>query len=102
MEIFIRVNKSNVVEFIHLNPFDPTDGLGLSREELLSQGKFVNELPDLQPKKGHKSIAMYDPDKNSVYFKYEPVPLKDSSRLDMLEKAFNAMILNNRSRKESE
>ena len=46
MDVYIRVNRSNVVEFIHHNPFHPSEGLGMSREELESQGKFVDSIPE--------------------------------------------------------
>ena len=37
---------------------------------------------------------MYNPDTNSIYYKYEPVPLPAKKRLDNLENAMNVMIEN--------
>lgn len=93
MEVYIRVNKSNVIEFIHHNPFHPNEGLGMSREELETQGKFVESIPEPNTPLGKRAILMYNPDTNSVYYKYETVPLKDSERLKLLEKQMNAMIM---------
>ena len=95
MDIFIRVNESNVVEFMHCNPFDPSEGLGISREELEKQGKFVHELPEMKTKLGKRAIPMYDPDNNRIYYNYKSVPLKAETRLDMLEQAFNALLVEN-------
>ena len=92
MEAFIRVNKSNVVEFIHCSPFDPSDGLGLTREELEKQGKFVQDIPDANAPLGQRAIAKYNPDTNSVYYEYETIQLKDSKRIDLLEQAVNALM----------
>lgn len=93
MEAFIRVNKSNIVEFIHCSPFDPSEGLGLSREELEKQGKFVHSIPEANAPLGQRAIAKYNPDTNSVYYEYETIPLKDSKRIDLLEQAVNALLL---------
>ena len=46
MDIYIRVNKSNVVEFVSTTPMDPKEGLGMTREELELQGKFVSDIPE--------------------------------------------------------
>ena len=78
MDIYIRVNKSNVVEFVSTTPMDPKEGLGMTREELELQGKFVSDIPHT----------------NSIYYKYEPVPLPAKKRLDNLENAMNVMIEN--------
>lgn len=93
MEAFIRVNKSNVVEFIHCAPFDPAEGMGLTREELQLQGKIVHSIPEPNTPRGQRAIAMYNPDTNSIYYKYETVPLKDSKRIDLMEQALNAMMM---------
>lgn len=93
MEAFIRVNKSNVVEFIHCAPFDPSEGMGLSREELKLQGKIVSDIPQPKASPGQKAIAMYNPDTNSIYYKYETIPMKDSKRIDLLEQALNAIMM---------
>ena len=94
MEAFIRINKSNVVEFIHCAPFDPSEGMGLTREELLLQGKIVHDIPQPNASLGQKAIAMYNPDTNTIYYRYETIPLKDNQRIDLLEKAFNDLVLN--------
>ena len=95
MEAFIRVNKSNVVEFIHCAPFDPSEGMGLTREELKLQGKLVHNVPEPNTPLGQRAIAMYNPDTNSIYYKYENVPLKDSKRIELMEQALNTLMMNN-------
>ena len=65
----------------------------MSREELESQGKFVDNIPEPNTPLGKRAIPMYNPDTNSVYYTYETVPLKDSERLKLLEKQMNAMIM---------
>ncbi len=94
MDIYIRVNKSNVVEFVSTTPMDPKEGLGMTREELELQGKFVSDIPEPNTPAGQKATMMYNPDTNSIYYKYEPVPLPAKKRLDNLENAMNVMIEN--------
>ncbi|MDD3121963.1 MAG: hypothetical protein PHC62_00440 [Candidatus Izemoplasmatales bacterium] len=94
METYIRINKSNVVEFINTTPFDPREGLGMSREELDQQGKFVSSIPEPNTPLGQRAIPMYNPDTNSVYYKYETVPLKTEKRVELMEKAINAILIN--------
>ena len=93
MEAYIRVNKDNVVEFMNCRPFDPREGMGMSREELLKTGKIVSEIPEPENKLGCQTITKYDSDTNSLYYRYETVPLKDSARIEMLEKAINGILL---------
>ena len=94
MDIYIRVNKSNVVEFVSTTPMDPKEGLGMSNEELLLQGKFVSEIPEPNTPIGQRAIMMYNPDTNSIYYKYETVPLPMKQRMDNMENAMNALIMN--------
>ena len=94
MDIYIRVNKSNAVEFISTTPLDQKEGLGLTREELELQGKFVSEIPEPNTPIGKRAIMMYNPDTNSIYYKYESVPLPVNKRMDLAEKAINDIILN--------
>lgn len=94
METYIRVNKSNVVEFMNSSPFDPKEGMGLSKDELQLQGKFVSEIPEPNTPLGKRAIPMYNPDNNSIYYEYETVPLKTEKRLELLEKAMNNILIN--------
>lgn len=91
-EIYLRIGKSNVIECIHRAPFDPTNGLQMTRDELEKTGVFVNVVPDAEMREGYRAVAKYNPDTKSVYYDYVSVPLSNSERLEQLEEAFNEFI----------
>lgn len=93
MEIYIRINKDNIVEFVHTMPFDPVNGLGKSREELLKSGLFIESIPEPENREGMVSTLKYNPANNTVYYEYTSAPMTESERLDMLESAFNDLLM---------
>ena len=95
-EVYIRVDKStNKITFVHKMPFDPINGLGQTREELLKTGFFISNYPEPAMKIGKRAIPYYDYEKKEVSYKYENLPLSDSERISLMEAALNDMILNN-------
>ena len=95
-EVYIRVDKStNKITFVHKIPFDPINGLGQTREELLKTGFFISNYPEPAMKIGKRAIPYYDYEKKEVSYKYENLPLSDSERISLMEAALNDMILNN-------
>lgn len=100
-EVYIRVNKeTNMVTFIHKMPFDPINGLGKTKDELLKTGYFVSDFPEPAIKVGKRAIPYYDYEKKEVTYEYQNLPLSDKERLNMMEDAMNEMILNNISKEE--
>lgn len=100
-EVYIRVNKeTNMVTFIHKMPFDPINGLGKTKNELLKTGYFVSDFPEPAIKVGKRAIPYYDYEKKEVTYEYQNLPLSDKERLNMMEDAMNEMILNNISKEE--
>ena len=95
MNIFVRLSKDNYVEFIHLQPFDPVNGMGLTRSELLKQGVFVKEVPEPENKVGMRAIAKYNSDTKSIEYEYKPIPLSTKERIDNMENAFNELLMSN-------
>lgn len=95
-EVYIRVDKStNKITFVHKMPFDPINGLGQTREELLKTGFFISNYPEPAMKIGKRAIPYYDYEKKEVSYRYETLPLSDSERISLMEAALNDMILNN-------
>ena len=95
-EVYIRVDKStNKITFVHKMPFDPINGLGQTREELLKTGFFISNYPEPAMKIGKRAIPYYDYEKKEVSYQYENLPLSDSERISLMEAALNDMILNN-------
>lgn len=95
-EVYIRVDKStNKITFVHKMPFDPINGLGQTREELLKTGFFISNYPEPAMKIGKRAIPYYDYEKKEVSYQYETLPLSDSERISLMEAALNDMILNN-------
>lgn len=93
-DIYIKVdNKTHVVTFVHKRPFDPINGMGLSREELSKTGFFVNEYPEPAPRVGKRAVPYYDHEQKKIYYEYIPTPFTTKARIDMIEQATNDMLL---------
>lgn len=95
-EVYIRVDKeTNRITFVHKMPFDPVNGLGQTRDELLKTGLFISHYPEPAMKLGKRAIPYFDYEKKEVSYQYEAIPLTDSQRLDMMESAMNDLIIQN-------
>lgn len=102
-EVYIRVNKkTNMVTFIHKMPFDPINGLGKTRDELLKTGYFVSDFPEPAMKLGKRAVPYYDYEKKEVAYEYINIPLSEKERLNLLEDAMNDMILSSINTEEEE
>ena len=91
-EVYLRIGKNNIVECIHRAPFDPTNGLQMTRDELEKTGVFVDSVSDPEMREGYRAVAKYNSDTKSVYYDYVEVPLSNTERLTQLEEAFNEFI----------
>lgn len=95
-EVYVRVDKkTNMVIFVHKMPFDPVNGLGKTRDELLKTGFFISHFPEPAMKIGKRAIPYYDYEKKEVTYEYINLPLSEKDRLDMMEDAMNELLLNN-------
>ena len=95
-EVYIRVDKkTNRITFVHRMPFDPINGLGQTRDELLKTGLFIQFYKEPTMKLGKRAIPYYDYEKKEVFYEYESIPLTDAERLELLENAVNDIVLNN-------
>lgn len=93
-EVYIRTDSSTgIVTFIHRRPFDPVNGLGETRENLIKTGFFVSNFPEPVTTVGKKAVAYYDHERKKVYYEYEPTPQSERSRISMLEDALNDALL---------
>lgn len=93
-EVYIRVDKdTRVVTFVHRRPFDPINGLGETRENLLKTGFFVNEYPEPETSIGKRATAYYDHERKKVYYEYEVVPFTEKKRVEILEDALNDLLM---------
>lgn len=96
-EVYIRVDKStNQITFVHKMPFDPINGLGQTREELLKTGFFISNYPEPAMKIGKRAIPYYDYEKKEVSYQYVNLPLSDTERISLMEGLLNDIILNNK------
>lgn len=94
-EVYVRVDKkTNMVTFVHKMPFDPVNGLGKTRDELLKTGFFISHFPEPAMKIGKRAIPYYDYEKKEVTYEYINLPLSEKDRLDMMEDAMNELLLN--------
>lgn len=93
-EVYIRTDSATgLVTFIHRRPFDPINGLGETRDNLMKTGFFVSDFPEPITTVGKKAVAYYDHEKKKVYYKYEPTPQSERSRITMLEEALNSALI---------
>lgn len=84
-EIYIVV-KDTVVKYIHFNPFDPINGMGQSRNQLLLTGTLTkSQVPEVQNKENKLPILHYEKDKG-FYYKYIDIDSSDMT-LDELKDA---------------
>lgn len=93
-EIYIRADESTgIVTFIHKRPFDPVQGLGETRENLLKTGFFVDSIPNPVTAVGKKAVAYYDHEQKKVYYQYQSSPYPEKERLTLIEEAINSVVL---------
>lgn len=93
-EVYIRTDSATgIVTFIHRRPFDPVNGLGETRENLMKTGFFVSDFPEPVTTIGKKAIAYYDHERRKVYYEYQPTPQSERSRISMLEDALNDALM---------
>ena len=93
-EVYIRTDSATgIVTFIHRRPFDPVNGLGETRENLMKTGFFVSDFPEPVTTIGKKAIAYYDHERKKVYYEYQPTPQSERSRIYMLEEALNDALM---------
>lgn len=93
-KIYIEVDKDFRVTKVHRMPFDPTNGMGYTKEELDKRGFFVNKIPEPVNKTGMRSVMMYNPDKREIYYEYVGIPMSNRERLTQLEKAMDFIAKN--------
>lgn len=71
---------------VHYMPFDPTYGLGKTKEELEAEGYvFVESIPEPDPSQGYGEL-FYSPEQG-LYYKYRPIPEPPEPEETQLQKA---------------
>lgn len=92
-EIYIKVNKSNMVTSIHHNPFDPVEGLNTPRSELEKEGFFISSIPKAEVLQGRRAVPKFNQETKEVYYEYVPVPLSTEERIGAMEDMMNELLL---------
>lgn len=93
-KIYIEVGKNNIVTKMHRAPFNPTYGLGMSKEELeANNGFFVDEVPEPDMIEGKIAIMKYNADTKKIYYEYETKPLSNKERIGNIESVLNELIM---------
>ena len=92
--IYIRTDSNNMVIFKHSQPFDPINGLGETKEELEKSGFLIESMPIAQTIVGKRAIPYFNPESKQITFKYSASPISSHERLEILESAFNELIMN--------
>lgn len=86
-EVLITVDANNIVKFINYNP---------SEDDIKNtEGGILVPLPETNPvyREGYGAVALYNPTKRCIEYKYEPIPLSTAQRLDLLEAAMNQILM---------
>lgn len=91
--VYIRVDSNNMITLSHRQPFDPVNGLGKSKEELEKTGYFIDSMPEPRAVIGQRAIPYFNPETRTVTYKYTAAPVSSQQRLDMLEQAFNELVM---------
>ncbi|PGT89225.1 hypothetical protein [Bacillus sp. AFS040349] len=81
--IFYKVENGEL-SYIHHMPFDETEGLGKTKEELLKEGFLVESLPTMEEQIGKMPILKVD-SANQLYYEYIDRPLSPEEKITQLE-----------------
>lgn len=83
--VYIKVNESNKVDYIHCMPFDEVHGLGKAKDELLLDGFLVESIPE-QPAEiiGKNHVLCFTIEKG-VYYDCVDRELTDQEKIAQLE-----------------
>ena len=80
--IYLMFSKeSNIVNFVHYQPFDIKNGLGKTEDELLEEGILVESLPETPPTMTGKSVVLKV---NPLRWEYIDRPLTREEKLQQL------------------
>ena len=83
--IAINDTKSKV-GFIHNNPFDATDGMNMTQEELENIGILIDALPNESAPAGQQLTGIFvNPQTKEVFYEYAVPPKTDQERISDLE-----------------
>lgn len=95
METFIRIDKNNkgMITYIHSAPFDPVNGMGKSRDELLKEGYLIEDFPAPKMVEGKRAIPYYDIYTNTVSYDYVLIPDSPENKINYIENALNEFFL---------
>ncbi len=84
--IYIEYTSENIVTTQHFRPFDKIHGLGKTEEELLKTGALIDTMPEPEDIEGKMYVLIYDKESNTVYAKYEDIPISEEGEIDILKK----------------
>lgn len=94
METFIRVDRSTgMITYTHSCPFDPVNGMGKSRNELLKEGFLISDFPEPKLVEGKRAIPYYDVFTKQVTYKYVLIPDSNDDKINYIENALNDFLI---------
>lgn len=83
--IHIQLTADGSVGTLHYRPFDPTHGLGKTREELEAEGGvFVDTIPEPENLPGKAAVLKYS-EADGLYYEYEDRPMTQEERVDAMQ-----------------
>lgn len=73
--VYVKLNESNDIQFIHYMPFDSEHGFGKTKEELETEGGvFVELVPEPENRPGKAPVLKYSEEKG-LYYEYVDRPM---------------------------
>lgn len=91
--IYIKYNDNNKVTFVHYMPFDETNGLGKTKEELLNTGALVELSQEPQLQEDKVPVTYYDPIYNTAYYEMEDIPEQPKTKEEQLKSQIDQLAL---------
>lgn len=73
MKAFIKHDGKNI-SLIHYQPFDKSNGLGKTEQELKKLGEVVNTIPTPEKRDGYYEKPFWDEKKKEIYYEYFEIP----------------------------
>lgn len=77
--IFMKLDTNNGIDLIHYTPFDNSNGLEKTKEELLKEGILVDYIPEPEQIEGKVPVLKYDG--TNLYYEYQDAPIDEMTAL---------------------
>jgi hypothetical protein len=92
-ELYKVTEDKYKIGFIHYMPFDETNGLGKTKEELLQTGALVELPQEPQPQEGKIPVMYYNSVNNTAYYEMEDIKPQPKTKEEQLQDQVDQLAL---------